>query len=69
MILGYPWFAAAQPKINWAKGWIDYLQLPIVLQVSNANQACFRLRVRGQLWMQIQVATQDDNLSKVPEHY
>jgi hypothetical protein len=24
VILEYPWFAAAQPKINWAKGWITY---------------------------------------------
>ena len=31
VILGYPWFAAAQPKINWAKGWIAYDQLPTVL--------------------------------------
>jgi hypothetical protein len=30
-ILGYPWFTATQPKINWAKGWIDYEQLPIIL--------------------------------------
>ena len=29
-ILGYPWFAAVQPKINWKRGWIDYSQLPIV---------------------------------------
>jgi hypothetical protein len=31
VILGYPWFVSAQPRINWAKGWIDYQQLPIVL--------------------------------------
>ena len=31
VILGYPWFASAQPRIDWAKGWIDYDQLPIVL--------------------------------------
>src|SRR6266851_2068570 len=31
-ILGYPWFASAQPKIDWARGWIDYDQLPIVLR-------------------------------------
>ena len=30
-ILGYPWFTAAQPKVDWAKGWIAYDQLPIVL--------------------------------------
>ena len=41
VILGYPWFAAAQPKINWAKGWIAYNQLPIVLQAPNTSKACF----------------------------
>jgi hypothetical protein len=30
-ILGYPWFAAAQPCIDWKKGWIDYKQLLVVL--------------------------------------
>ena len=37
MILGYPWFAAAQPQIDWAKGWIDYDQLPVVLKTANVN--------------------------------
>ena len=23
-ILGYPWFAATQPQINWKRGWIDH---------------------------------------------
>jgi len=41
VILGYPWFAAAQPKINWAKGWIAYDQLPIMLRAPNASKACF----------------------------
>jgi hypothetical protein len=30
-ILGYPWFAAVQPNIDWKKGWIDHTQLPIIL--------------------------------------
>jgi hypothetical protein len=30
-ILGYPWFTAIQPNIDWKKGWIDHTQLPIVL--------------------------------------
>jgi hypothetical protein len=29
-ILGYPWFAAVQPNIDWKKGWIDHTQLPII---------------------------------------
>jgi hypothetical protein len=41
VILGYPWFASAQPQIDWAKGWIDYQQLPIVLRMDNAEKAIF----------------------------
>ena len=41
VILGYPWFAAAQPKIDWAKGWIAYNQLPIVLQAPDVSKAHF----------------------------
>ena len=38
LILGYPWFAAIQPKIDWAKGWIDYSQLPVVLRSREYRQ-------------------------------
>jgi len=38
-ILGYSWFAAIQPKINWKRGWIDSSQLPIILQAPNAKKA------------------------------
>jgi hypothetical protein len=38
-ILGYPWFAAVQPKIDWKWGWIDSTQLPIILQSSDAKRA------------------------------
>ncbi len=41
VILGYLWFAATQPKINWAKGWISHNQLPIVLQASDTAKAWF----------------------------
>ena len=41
VILGYPWFAATQPKIDWAKGWIAYNQLPIVLRMPDTAKACF----------------------------
>jgi hypothetical protein len=41
MILGYLWFAAVQPKIDWAKGWIDYMQLLVVIRASNAYQVIF----------------------------
>ena len=36
MILGYPWFVANQPKIDWARGWIDYTQLPVVARAPNS---------------------------------
>jgi hypothetical protein len=38
MILGYPWFAAVQPKIDWSKGWIDYEQLPVVAKTTDTHQ-------------------------------
>jgi len=47
VILGYPWFASAQPKIDWAKGWINYMQLPIVLRSDNADKAIFSTRIKG----------------------
>src|SRR5712672_45252 len=41
VILGYPWFAAYQPKIDWARGWIDTTQLPLVLRSPNAVKPRF----------------------------
>ncbi len=40
-ILGYPWFAAVQPKIDWRRGWIDHTQLLIVFKTSDAAKARF----------------------------
>ncbi len=40
-ILGYPWFTAVQPKIDWRRGWIDHIQLPIVFKTSDAVKARF----------------------------
>jgi hypothetical protein len=31
VILGYPWFAAFQPRIDWKRGLIDHRQLPVIL--------------------------------------
>ena len=31
LILGYPWFTATQPNINWAQRWIETEQLPLIL--------------------------------------
>ena len=47
VILGYPWFAATQPRIDWKKGWIDHSQLPIVLRAPNAQKATFIPRIRN----------------------
>jgi hypothetical protein len=46
-ILGYPWFAATQPKIDWKKGWIDHTQLPIILRANNAKKAIFVPRTKN----------------------
>jgi hypothetical protein len=43
-ILGYPWFAAMQPKIDWKRGWIDHSQLPIIFHNPDAAKARFTLR-------------------------
>jgi hypothetical protein len=40
-ILGYPWFAAFQPRVDWKRGWINHGQLPIVLHTPDATQARF----------------------------
>jgi Reverse transcriptase (RNA-dependent DNA polymerase) len=41
VILGYPWFTAFQPKIDWKQGWIDHGQLPVILQSPDTSQAQF----------------------------
>src|SRR6266446_9998005 len=43
-ILGYPWFTAVQPKIDWKRGGIGHMQLPIVFKAPDAAKACFMLR-------------------------
>jgi hypothetical protein len=40
-ILGYPWFTATQPQINWKRGWIDHMQLPIILRAPNTKCTIF----------------------------
>jgi hypothetical protein len=37
IILGYPWFAAFQPRVDWRRGWIDHAQLPIILRTPDAK--------------------------------
>ena len=38
-ILGYPWFMATQPNIDWAQGWIDSTQLPLILHMRLATKS------------------------------
>jgi len=40
-ILGYPWFAAVQPCIDWKRGWLDHSQLPIIFRAPNTAKARF----------------------------
>ena len=40
-ILGYPWFAAFQPCVDWKRGWIDTTQLPIIFSAPNAAKATY----------------------------
>ena len=41
VILGYPWFAAVQPRVDWKQGWIDHSHLPIIAKSDNAKKARF----------------------------
>jgi hypothetical protein len=41
IILGYPWFAAFQPRIDWRRGWIDHAQLLVILRTPDAKRARF----------------------------
>ena len=38
-ILGYLWFTANQPKIDWARGWINSSQLPLILCTRKAIES------------------------------
>jgi len=47
VILGYLWFAANQPKIDWAQGWIDTTQLPLIIRSTNVLKAQFNPSTRN----------------------
>ena len=40
LILGYPWFAATQPNIDWARGWIEANQLPLIIHTPEKKKVC-----------------------------
>ncbi len=78
-ILGYPWFAAVQPKIDWRRGWIDHTQLPIVFKTNNAAKARFVPRtvnkprpvlIKRILLCKATIGTiQETNNPKIPPEY
>ena len=41
VILGYPWFVAFQPCIDWKRGWIDHTHLPVIFWAPNTSKAWF----------------------------
>ena len=41
VILGFPWFMGMQPKIDWAREWIDHTQLSIIIRTPDAKKAIF----------------------------
>jgi hypothetical protein len=73
MILGYPWFVAVQPKIDWARGWINYDQLPVVLKTQDAHQVTFscymnlpQKRKRASVRIRCMVQTKPPQLAEQP---
>ncbi len=78
-ILGYPWFTAVQPKIDWKRGWIDHTQLPIVFKAPDAAKACFMLRTINKpqpikieqiLLCKATIGTaQETNKTQIPQEY
>ena len=49
-ILGYPWFMVVQPKIDWKRGWIDHMQLPIIFKAPDAAKVWFMLHNINKPW-------------------
>ena len=40
LILGYPWFTATQPNIDWARGWIEAKQLLLIICAPEKKKDC-----------------------------
>jgi hypothetical protein len=69
IILGYPWFASAQPRIDWAKGWIAYDQLPIVLRTDHADQTKFLPRTARLRKARVYAVLTKEERAKIPPQY
>ena len=77
-ILGYPWFTAFQPHVDWKRGWINTTQLPIIFSAPNAAKAVYTHRLQrhqcppkewyfiGQVTLTTPVKSSP---SKIPEEY
>ncbi len=79
-ILGYPWFAAMQPKIDWKRGWIDHTHLPIIFRSPDAKKAEFLPRninrprpIRNDRYfigrVTLHSPKDEDNHPKIPRRY
>jgi len=81
VILGYPWFAVNQLKIDWARGWIDTIQLPLILRDAKAEKPQFNPSTRdlpdpvdsetlyiGRITVMSQIARQTTSSMLAEEH-
>jgi len=81
VILGYPWFTTNQPKIDWARGWIDTAQLPLILCDAKAEKPQFNLSTHnlpdptdseilyiGRITITSQISHQTTSSTLVEEH-
>ena len=81
LILGYPWFTANQPKIDWARGWIDTTQLPLILRDTGAEKPRFYSNTRdlselsetevlyiGRIYVELCIARQTMSSTLAEEH-
>ena len=62
--------SVTQPKIDWAKGWIDYTQLPVVIRTSDSRAFLNRLMTlpkRGQGTASLRRTTFQSKASKLAE--
>ena len=66
-ILGYPWFAAINPKITWAKGWLDEQHLPLILKPVNTQY--YRITKARKCQQQCIQQTKTEELAGVPKQY
>jgi hypothetical protein len=78
-ILGYPWFVAFQPQIDWKRGWIDHTQLSVIFRAPDATKVQFLPRqinkIRTSHANKIYIgriiikATNTQQNLNIPEHY